>query len=314
MAAMPVTAEENEKYGKFVSEKAIELGCFDFGAEDIVWHYTNGEGFLGIMESCSLHATQVASLNDSKETKYATELFRVAAQKLLSEQEKDTAAQQFLEKLLELVAENPESPTQGISKFFVTCFSAEEDDMTQWDRYGRPNGYAIGFFARGLWLEPTSRLYKVIYDRALQEKVIAELVKATLDFFLEGLTGERLQDPTKWAEEFYAAWDEWIYRLAPLAKDYKFRAEREFRIVHELKLSDFSSVRFKQKETMLGRYIALKTPSWVKRRSPLLPIAKIIVGPGRNQEVTKISIRLLLDQMGYPQIPVLISEVPLQRP
>ena len=40
--------------------------------------------------------------------------------------------------------------------------------MTQWDRYGGDNGYAIGFYARGLWREPNSRLYRVVYDRDKQ--------------------------------------------------------------------------------------------------------------------------------------------------
>jgi hypothetical protein len=41
---MPVTLEENEKYGAFVRAKAQELGLFAYGLEDIVWHYTDGAG------------------------------------------------------------------------------------------------------------------------------------------------------------------------------------------------------------------------------------------------------------------------------
>jgi Protein of unknown function (DUF2971) len=121
------------------------------------------------------------------------------------------------------------------------------------------SGYAIGFYARGLWREPTSALYRVVYDRALQEKASKEIAEATLTFFLEGLHDERLQDPEKWAREFFLAWDEWIYKLAPLAKDLKWKAENEFRLVHELKVSEFAQVRFKQRETMLARYLALST-------------------------------------------------------
>jgi hypothetical protein len=88
---------------------------------------------------------------------------------------------------------------------FVTCFNGEEDDLTQWDRYGKKNGYAIGFYARGFWREPTSWLYKVIYDKARQEKASKELAEATLTFFLWGLHDERLQDPEKWGEEFFLA-------------------------------------------------------------------------------------------------------------
>jgi hypothetical protein len=219
-----------------------------------------------------------------------------------------------LQNVLEYVKENPVEPTHGTSKFFVACFSGEQDDLTQWDRYGRKNAYAIGFYARGFWREPTSTLYKVIYDRALQQKVSEELAEATLAFYLEGLRDDRLEDPEKWATEFFLAWDEWVYKLAPLAKDLKWRAENEFRLVHELKVEEFSQVRFQQKETMLARYLPLTTPAWVKRRAPLLPIARVMIGPGNHPAFTKASVSLLLEQMGYLNVPVEVTQVALQRP
>ncbi len=310
---MPVTPEENEKYGAFVRARARELGCFDFEPDDIVWHYTNGQGFLGILQSASLFATQVACLNDSNETKYATDLYKVSVKALIEEKKDDPIARDFLYKVLDLVKDDPTSPTHGTSKFFVTCFSGDEDDVLQWDRYGK-KGYAIGFYARGLQREPNSMLYKVIYDLKKQEQASKEIAEATLQFYLEGLVGERLENPEKWAEEFFLGWDDWVYKLAPLAKDAKWKAENEYRIVHELKFSEFSQVQFRQKETMLGRYIALGTPAWVKRKTPLLPIAKIIIGPGNHAAFTSVSIRLLLEQLGYPNIPVEITNVTLQNP
>lgn len=139
-------------------------------------------------------------------------------------------------------------------------------------------------------------------------------MEATLKFYLEGLQGERLQDPGKWAEEFFAAWDEWIYKLAPVCKDPKWKAENEFRLVHELRASDFSEVRFRQRATMLARYLPLSTPCWVKRRSPSLPIAKITIGPGNHPAFTRVSVALLLEQMGYFNVPVEVTQVSLQFP
>jgi hypothetical protein len=312
---MPVTIQESETYRAFVSEKAQEVGLFDYKPDDIVWHYTDGPGFLGIVQSSSIYATQVASLNDKNETKYASDLFKESIKKLIEEKKGDITAETFLQKVLEFVKDDPSEPNHGTSKFFVTCFSGEEDDLTQWDRYGKKNGYAIGFYARGFWREPTSRLFKVVYDRAIQERASKELADATLRFYLEGLREERLNDPDTWAQDFFLAWDEWVYKLAPLVKDIKWRAENEFRLVHELKGEEFAQIRFQQKETMLARYLPLTTPSWVKRRVPLLPIAKIMIGPGNHPAFTRVSVRLLLDQMGYPpDIPIEVTQVALQRP
>ena len=158
------------------------MGVFDFQPDQIVWHYTNGAGFLGILQSATLYATQVASLNDVRETKYATDLYKDAVKGLLKEKADDPDAVTFLNAVLEFVKEEPDSPTHGTSKFFVTCFSADEDDVTQWDRYGGDNGYAIGFYARGLWREPNSQLYRVVYDRDKQTAAAKKITEATLSF------------------------------------------------------------------------------------------------------------------------------------
>ena len=304
---MPVTPQENESYQKFVTNIAQEIGVLDYKPDDIIWHYTNGEGLLGILQSSTLYATQVAALNDAKETEYATDLFKDAINQVISEKAGDENAIAFLNAVLDFVKEEPENPTRGISKFFVTCFCADSDDVTQWDRYGKGNGYAIGFFARGLHRTPWSTVYRVVYDRVKLERAAKQIAEATLNFYMKGLSTDpkRAQDSESWAREFFDAWDEWVYRLAPLAKSERWRAENEYRIVHELNISEFSKVRFGQKKTMLSRYIALDFPCWVKRRTALLPIAKIMIGPGNHPAFTAVSIKLLLEQMGYPDgIPI----------
>jgi hypothetical protein len=138
--------------------------------------------------------------------------------------------------------------------------------------------------------------------------------EATLRSYLEGLKDDRLQDQEQWAKDFFLAWDEWVYKLAAIAKDIKWKTENEFRLVHELKVEEFGAVRFQQKETMLARYLPLTTPAWTKWRTPILPIARITIGPGNHSAFTKVSVRLLLEQMGYFNIPSDVTRVAFQRP
>src|SRR5271165_6371205 len=165
---MPVTIEEAIKYRDFVSRIARENGCFEFQPDQVVWHYTDGPGLLGILESSRLHATQVSALNDAKETRHASELFIQAVRLLIEERAGGPDVVRFLNALIGFSEEDAEAHAR--SKFFVVCFSAEEDDLTQWQRYGKQNGYAIGFYARGLNREPSSTLYRVIYDEQKQRK------------------------------------------------------------------------------------------------------------------------------------------------
>ena len=305
---MHVTLQENEKYRQFVSDIATEMGVFDFKGDDIVWHYTNGAGFLGILQSGTIHATQVSCLNDTTETKYASDIYKKAVSELIQKRDGDAEAVAFLNQVLEFVKDEPDSPTHGTSKFFVACFSGDEDELTQWDRYSKPNGYGIGFRARGFQREPTSQIYRVIYDSEKQMTAAKKIAAATLHFYREGFTGERLENPEEWGKLFFSAWDEWVYKLAPLAKDKKWHSENEFRLVHELKASEFPDVRFNQRPKMLARYMPLDTPAWVKRRAKLLPIAKVWIGPGNHPAFTKISVKLLLEQRGYWDIPVEVTK------
>jgi hypothetical protein len=306
---MNVTPEENAMYRKFVSEVAIELGVFNVQGIETVWHYTDGNGFLGILQSGRLYATQVSALNDSKETEYATDLFRDEVNKAITEQAGNDDKVAFFRSILEQIKEEPDNPTQGISKFYVACFSSKGDDLNQWSKYTRasPGRFAIAFHPGGLNREPNSSLYRVIYDKAKLEAAVKKVVYATLDFYMLGLCGERVEKPEDWGKLFYLAWDEWIYKLAPLAKDQQWDSEGELRIVHELKVADFPQVRFSQKRSSLARYLPLDFPCWVKERVSRLPIAKVMVGPGENQASSRISAVLLLEQMGYPNVPVEIS-------
>jgi hypothetical protein len=191
----------------------------------------------------------------------------------------------------------------------VTCFTSAKDDLNQWGKYQKASAgrYAIGFHPAGLNREPNSTLYRVVYDRQKQEAAANKIVEATVIFYRKGLTGDRLNDPDLWAREFFLAWDDWIYKLSPLAKSSAWESEREYRIVHELKVAEFPRVRFSQKKTMLARYLPLDFPCWVKERFSRLPIASVMIGPGGNLASTRVSAKLLLEQMGYPNVLVEIS-------
>jgi hypothetical protein len=56
---------------------------------------------------------------------------------------------------------------------------------------------------------------------------------------------------------------------------------------------------------------AQESSHWAKERVSRLPIATVMVGPGENQASSRASAILLLEQMGYPNVPVEISKCTL---
>jgi len=212
------------------------------------------------------------------------------------------------------IEEEPDFPNHAPSAFFVACFSAEEDDLSQWRSYGLgENGYAIGLRAKNLFGSLNSILVRVNYDKELHEKIASEVAEATVRFFREGVNNKRAATISTWEDEFLAAWDLEITYLAPLVKDPCFKAENEYRIIHVFNTGEIKDLKFIQKETMMARHLPLSLPLGGEAWVPRLPIERVIVGPCRHREITRVSVDTLLRKMGYGTGRVIASKRPFQK-
>jgi hypothetical protein len=105
--------------------------------------------------------------------------------------------------------------------------------------------------------------------------------------------------------EFLNNWTGQLGYLAPVVKDPSFRAENEYRIVHQLQTTDFSKLRFKQKRTLMSRHLPLVFQS--------LPLVEVMLGPAHpHREISRVSIDTFLHQCGHNAVPVTFSEIPFQ--
>jgi hypothetical protein len=59
---MPLSQSEIKRYQEFIEGEVKSLGVLDFLHETMLWHYTNGPGLIGIVESGVLFSTQVSCL------------------------------------------------------------------------------------------------------------------------------------------------------------------------------------------------------------------------------------------------------------
>jgi hypothetical protein len=305
---MPILPGEYQKYQNFVEEQAKRLQAFEVSKDQILWHYTTGNGLLGIIESGTLYSTQVSCLNDSTEVRYGSNVLREALLELFRERAiEDPQRMEFVQRYTEASAENPSIPSHAGSHWFVTCFSRDGDDLSQWRAYsGGEDGYAIGFRASDL-MGRNGPLVRVNYDAEQHKAVAKEIASATSQFFLEGLEARGATSEHEWTMEFFPVWSQTTDQLSPLVKHPKFGSEEEYRIVHRLDISELGRLKFRQRSTLMARHLPLNFTSF-----PLLPIAEVRVGPSRHKEITRISIDTLLRQKGYPTGLVTSSEVPFQ--
>lgn len=108
----------------------------------IIYHYTDGPGLRGILETGKIWCTDIFNLNDTSEIRYgvahACELLRRAASA-------DAATSQ-LNLFATTVNKHLSEDIEQSANYFVCCFSGNGDDLGQWRAYADDGrGYAIGF-------------------------------------------------------------------------------------------------------------------------------------------------------------------------
>ena len=259
---------------------------------------------------------EAAALNDKNETRFATKLYREAIERLQQGYASETEEHTLLQFILQEIAEDSEN-LHGDSVAYVSCFSGHEDELTQWERYGRKSqqfnwGYAIGFDQH--LVGGTTVLFKAIYDPEKQNAAAERLARATLDFYVKGLSGDRLKDRIEWRRSFFQYWDGAIYPTAAAVKETHWIPENEYRVYFDGRTAVGEDFGFSQRNTMLSRYAILALLKQDDGRPAPLPIRQIMTGPGNHPAFTRQNLELLLIQQGYSGITIRSSGIDLQNP
>jgi hypothetical protein len=302
-----VKPEDLEEYRQFCIHHARHFGR---PLPEEIWHYTDANGLIGILQSGKIWTTQVTCLNDTLEQRYFGDLVH-AAIKDRRKQNTDPV----IEPLLRVADEALEARDFTAAGQFVACFSEAEDDLGQWRGYGGGEcGYAIGFRAQAVLnivsTRPSSLLLPMSYADSIHSFVVADVIRMAETYFRQGLGRG---DPSAWAAEFVAAFANELSIIAATVKHPKFSGEAERRIATILQVGQHNELIFRQKRTLLARHLPVDLTveiSGVRR----LAITRIYVGPGSAQKVSKISVGDLLLQQGYQGIPVELSKVPYRVP
>lgn len=326
----PITPAELDSYINFRLEVVQDLlPNYQQSLPPTLWHYTSGDSLLKIIDSGTMWSTQVSCVNDQVELRYAQSMFYHALKEIKDQPNVSHSSDHSY--LLDFLVDQLAEGSANTSEWFITCFSAKRDDLSQWRAYGGgEGGYSLGFdsskLADSVRLDQAF-LVPVCYDDNLHLLAAKKVGEATLDFFAKGLATRR-NFQEQWRTIFLQTWEEVITYLAPLIKHPKFKDESEWRLVRRLRSEDVPRMKFSQKQTLLARhlpltfrisqnsdYSALSNSQVGTEFSKILPLTGIVVGPSRNSRVSQISVADLLKSSSYENanIPVNITEVPFQQ-
>ena len=106
----------------------------------LIYHYTDGTGLRGILESGKLWFTDIFSLNDPTELRHGLN----SAIEILKQLKNNKS--QELDFFLKVFQKMVNSHIESTAHHFICCFSKDGDDLGQWRAYAdNGRGYAIGF-------------------------------------------------------------------------------------------------------------------------------------------------------------------------
>lgn len=267
-----------------------------------LYHYTSGQGLLGILDSGDLNCTNLLYMNDSSEMDYGRAIVRRTCEDLRAV---SPAVQPFLTHLLR----NIEQPD---FHYYVTCFCEKPDLLSQWRAYGgQAAGYSLGFDTDDLRtvLPEYSELVRVIYDRVEQERRVRAAIEACVLVAEQCCAAysahQRLRDSmTRWA----AIASNQIGRFIARMKSDAFGEEHEWRAVIMRFSFDTTGVRFR----LAASGIIVPYYPWRFKKQGVKAVRQIQHGPTVNSTLAVRSLGLLLENLGYQDVSLKASSIPLR--
>lgn len=145
-----------------------------------LYHYTSGQGIFGIINSSSLHCSNVNFLNDPSEQTY----FNTIINKVI-ENSKD--CKQIFEALYN---QSYQDSILGFNDQYIVSFSKNSDSLSMWNYYSKGNGYNLGFdldliFKRNIERNLIIQKLEMIYEFDEQYSLLKRYMKTTKKKYLK---------------------------------------------------------------------------------------------------------------------------------
>ena len=274
---------------------------------DELFHYTSIDGLNGVVGGRTLWASNIEFLNDSSEFRYGEKVLK----EIIKARKKSVTGdrREFFNQL----AKYPEF--FEANDVFLVSLSEVGDLLSQWRGYSPPGrGYCIGFNPQALsqaaWSLDQMQLVKCVYRDKDQKDLARQVLDGCMEKWVsrvkgvEGESGSRVSDVSA-----LILWKVYFTFIAAAIKHPAFSEEREWRLLGVCR--DRDKMHFRPGSSSLIRYIKLTWGSNTKAPD-VQPIRSVTIGPCPDPDLTKKSVKQLLDASGTEGAQVKLSEIPFR--
>ncbi len=272
---------------------------------DILYHYTDTPGLMGIFSSSQLWATDAMYTNDRTEVLHSLVMLRLVLDELGLDRMADLAVDTML-----IAAEEFYTVVQVLA----VSFCKDGDLLSQWRGYGQAGGYSIGFDSKVLKSLTTKdvMITPVVYNPETQEQQIHTLVGRWRELFVDTDPKEFNKQNRRLSAFIFA---QALIFLAATFKSHGFHEEAEWRLAYRrqvLAKDDTAlTLGFRDRKGMVASFAHIPLPEVKDGRGPA---RRIVLGPTANPNLVGFGLYQYLQSLGYSADAVEIapSEVTLR--
>ena len=294
---------------------------------EYLYHYTDAQALVSILTGHppSLWASEAIFLNDSKEVIASCEVVLEHLNAKISShmahpdygehyENGMTGEVSILRKAIEFLEGVAKSPANE-DRVFVTCFCEDADLLSQWRSYGQ-GGYAIGFRRELLGKSKPANFtlnyhddgYMAVAPQVKLRRVVYDDEPSDVHRMMAAAIEEIVPPGVGLARGFGFQIARWASLVASAQiKDSGFKAEKEWRLIYVRRRDGGGSslgpatdsrpaTNFRSVRGLLVPYIPIEIN--------LAAVARIMVGPGGNQDLRVMTVERLIDEMEQPHIEV----------
>lgn len=287
---------------------------------DILYHYTNLDSFMGMIDNRSIWMSKGNFLNDSGELVYihhiarhVLELFEQHInQKYGNDVELLKCRNRFMGKMRWALSKFLHEIHLDHLEVYVLSLTPNQDSLTLWYNYSGGDGYNIGFSYDKLLAEINhlsenmgqefSVVYgNVLYEKEKQEQTLLHSLIRSFEFLLQ----HRGQfDDDEMVAKLPAYFTEIITSCSIFFKHEAFKNEEEYRIAFTRRRkanTGDGKVLFRSANGIIIPYISIE----LKEK---LPVRHVTIGPKNNIDIAKNGVEYYLRSRGYPLEHITVSK------
>lgn len=268
---------------------------------DVLWHYTDANGFFGIVKSRQLRFGDAGFLNDRTERVYGKNLLDAVFAEEISGGDPDGLLGE-LRKHVQV--------TRSPDRLFVCSFSATKESISQWQRYGAAgSGYCVGFDTKlldAVFDNDMINREPMMYSVVEQKNYLRAKIRNGLETYRRKVAAASPADKNRGINVYDAIFtagdvDDATLRL----KNPFFEDEQEWQYVERIEEDDLQDDDSEEEFAVRGVYVKpyICFPRKPKRRSlSRLPIIGVVCGPRLDIDIAKPTADRFLCSQGYSGI------------